>query len=565
MKEKGMVTKRRGPTLFETWAHAITREGVILRRRCRSRICAVSLSDTIGVSPQSKGRGPRKIGILVSYRLMVVGADASPVFDSIHEDIQTGLTEGLAAESMQAMDVSDVVSAPALLKNPDHARTEATISIRSAVETIVLVKGLAGSPAPAFDLLGWNLGLAADAGLAVIYTLDAAGLSPDLILADIASFLSRAQRAHATVAGVVLAGVQAAPIADVPVVTAPVSSEDLKKLIGTDATAITPLAFKVDLAARAAKDPKTIVLPEGTEPRILKATQDLLERGVAKVVLVGEQDAVQAAAQAAGATIEGAKIISTSDPVAAKYAEELAKLRAAKGMTLEQAQQLVLQPTYFATMMVQMGDADGMVSGATHTTADTIRPALQIIKTAPGNSMVSSAFLMLMPQEALILADCAVVVSPDAEQMAQIAVTSAKTARQFGLDPKVAMLSYSTGTSGTGPTVDKVTEAVRDAKALAPDLPIEGPIQYDAAVDPEVGAQKAPGSPVAGAANVLVFPSLDAGNIAYKAIQRSAGAIAVGPILQGLNKPVNDLSRGANVEDIVNTVAITVVQAQKDA
>ncbi len=498
----------------------------------------------------------------MSYRLMVVGADASPVFDSIYQDMETGLTETFAAQSLQAMDVSSSVSAPQLLKNPDGARTEAAISIRSAVETMVLVKGFAASPAPSFDLLGWNLALAADAGLAVVYTLDAAGLAPELIEADLASFTRRAEAAHASVAGAVLAGVPSVNVSsDIPVMTQPLSKEDLEVLVGTDATAITPLAFKVDLLTRAGKNPQRIVLPEGTTPRILKATEELLERGVAEITLIGDEEDVKAAADEAGANIEGAKIISTSDPVAAKYAEELFRLRAHKGVTEEQARQMVSQPTYFGVMMVQMGDADGMVSGSTHTTADTVRPALQIIKTAPGTSLVSSCFLMLMPKEAMVLADCAVVISPTSEQMAQIALTSATTARQFGLDPRVAMLSYSTGASGAGDTVDKVAAAVEDVKKQAPELPLEGPIQYDAAVDPEVALQKAPDSSVAGTANVLVFPSLDAGNIAYKAIQRSSGAVAIGPILQGLKKPVNDLSRGASVEDIVSTVAITAIQA----
>ena len=245
-----------------------------------------------------------------------------------------------------------------------------------------------------------------------------------------------------------------------------------------------------------------------------------------------------------------------------KYAEEFARLRAKKGVTIEQAREKIRDVSYFGTMMVHMGDADGMVSGAAHTTAHTIVPSFQIIKTAPGVSIVSSVFLMLMKDRVWVFGDCAVNPNPTPEQIADIAISSAKTAEQFGVEPRVAMLSYSTGTSGSGPDIDATVEATRLAREKAPELAIEGPIQFDAAVDPAVAAKKAPDSDVAGQANVFIFPSLNAGNIGYKAVQRSSGAVAVGPVLQGLNKPVNDLSRGALVEDIVNTIALTAVQAQ---
>jgi phosphate acetyltransferase len=247
-----------------------------------------------------------------------------------------------------------------------------------------------------------------------------------------------------------------------------------------------------------------------------------------------------------------------------KYATEFARLRAKKGVTYEQAVEKVKDVSYFGTMMVHMGDADGMVSGAIHTTAHTIVPSFQIIKTKPGVSLVSSVFLMLMEDRVYVYGDCAVNTNPTPEQLASIAVSSAETAVQFGVEPRIAMLSYSTGTSGKGADVDAVVEATRMAKEARPDLLIEGPIQYDAAVDSAVAKVKMPGSPVAGRATVFVFPSLNAGNIGYKAVQRSSGAVAVGPILQGLNKPVNDLSRGALVQDIVNTVAITAIQAQNN-
>lgn len=278
---------------------------------------------------------------------------------------------------------------------------------------------------------------------------------------------------------------------------------------------------------------------------------------------MGDADYVAKRAGELGLDLSAAQVVSVNDPAyLERYAEEFARLRAKKGVTLEQAREKVTDVSYFGTMMVHMGDADGMVSGAAHTTAHTIVPSFQIIKTAPGVSVVSSIFLMAMKDRVWAFGDCAVNPNPTAEQLADIAVTSARTAAQFGVTPRVAMLSYSTGTSGAGPDVDVVVEATRLAREKAPELAIEGPIQFDAAVDEAVAATKLPGSEVAGKATVFVFPSLEAGNIGYKAVQRSSGALAVGPVLQGLNKPVNDLSRGALVEDIVNTVALTAVQAQ---
>ena len=244
--------------------------------------------------------------------------------------------------------------------------------------------------------------------------------------------------------------------------------------------------------------------------------------------------------------------------------DEFFELRKKKGITYEAAEDAVAHVTYFATMMVQMGYADGMVSGAIHTTGDTIRPALQIIKTKPGISTVSSVFLMCLDTKVLAFGDCAVNPNPDAETLAQIAISSADTAKVFGIEPKVAMLSYSTGNSGTGADVDKVRDATAIAKEIRPDMLVDGPIQFDAAFDEKVGSKKLPGSKVAGQASVFIFPDLNTGNNTYKAVQRSSGAIAIGPVLQGLKKPVNDLSRGCLVADIVNTVAITAIQAQED-
>ena len=326
---------------------------------------------------------------------------------------------------------------------------------------------------------------------------------------------------------------------------------------------VTPLMFQSELIEHARNDRRTIVLPESEDDRVLRAADSVLRRNVANVVLLGDENAVHARATELGLNISGARIVSVHDEeLLEKYATEFARLRAKKGVTLEQAREKVQDVSYFGTMMVHMGDADGMVSGAVHTTAHTIVPSFQIIKTKPGTSIVSSVFLMLLEDRVLVYGDCAVNPEPTAEQLADIAISSAETARQFGVEPRVAMLSFSTGTSGKGADVDKVRTATELVRQKAPELAVEGPIQYDAAIDPSVAATKAPGSAVAGRANVFIFPDLSSGNIGYKAVQRSSGAVAVGPILQGLNKPVNDLSRGALVEDIINTVAITAVQAQ---
>ena len=326
---------------------------------------------------------------------------------------------------------------------------------------------------------------------------------------------------------------------------------------------VTPIMFQAELVERARADRRTIVLPEPDDDRILRAADAILRRGISDVVLLGDAASVRARAAELGLDIAAARVASTSDPdLLEKYAAEFARLRAKKGVTLEQAREKIQDVSYFGTMMVHMGDADGMVSGAAHTTAHTIVPSFQIIKTKPGTSIVSSVFLMLLQDRVLVYGDCAVNPEPNAAELADIAISSAATARQFGVEPRVAMLSFSTGTSGKGADVDKVREATELVRAKEPDLAVEGPIQYDAAIDPTVAAKKAPDSLVAGRANVFIFPDLSSGNIGYKAVQRSSGAIAIGPVLQGLNKPVNDLSRGALVEDIINTVAITAVQAQ---
>jgi phosphate acetyltransferase len=314
---------------------------------------------------------------------------------------------------------------------------------------------------------------------------------------------------------------------------------------------------------RARVDRQRIVLPESEDDRILEAAAILLRRGVANLILLGDETKVRAQASVLGLDLDEASIVSPLDPaLVEKFAAAYAEARAHKGMTVEWAREVVTDVSYFGTMMVHHGMADGMVSGAVNTTAHTIRPALEFIKTKPGVSTVSSVFLMCLADRVLAYGDCAVIPEPTVEQLADIAISSAETAQQFGIEPRVAMLSYSTGTSGSGADVEKVRAATELVAQRAPDLLLEGPIQYDAAIDPEVARTKLPNSPVAGRATVFIFPDLNTGNNTYKAVQRSAHAIAIGPVLQGLKKPVNDLSRGALVEDIVNTVAITAVQAQ---
>ncbi|GAA3657051.1 phosphate acetyltransferase [Microbacterium marinilacus] len=344
-----------------------------------------------------------------------------------------------------------------------------------------------------------------------------------------------------------------------------VDTDELIRVLGVArATVVTPLMFEYGLLERARADRRHIVLPEGGDDRVLRAAASLLARGVAELTILGEPDQMRSRATELGLDLSSAHLVSPFDPdLVRRFAEEYARLRAHKGVTYEKAADLVTDVSYFGTMMVHLGLADGMVSGAAHTTAHTIRPAFEIIKTKPGVSVVSSVFLMALADRVLVYGDCAVIPDPTSEQLADIAISSAATASQFGVEPRVAMLSYSTGESGSGADVDKVRLATRLARERAPELPIEGPIQYDAAADAAVAKAKLPESAVAGRATVFVFPDLNTGNNTYKAVQRSAGAVAIGPVLQGLNKPINDLSRGALVQDIVNTVAITAIQAQQ--
>ena len=325
----------------------------------------------------------------------------------------------------------------------------------------------------------------------------------------------------------------------------------------------TPTMFEYQIMQQARSHKQRIVLPEASDDRILEAADVVLQRSVAELILLGDLARISQRASELGLNLSDATVVNPEDPeLVEKFAAEYAQLRAHKGVTLEQAREKVKDPSYFGTMMVHMDMADGMVSGAINTTANTIRPSLEFIKTKPGVSVVSGSFLMCMTNRVLVYGDCAVNPDPTPEQLADIAISSAATAENFGIEPRIAMLSYSTGDSGSGADVDKVRAATQLVRERVPELKVEGPIQFDAAVDEVVAAKKMPGSEVAGRATVFIFPDLNTGNNTYKAVQRTSGAVAIGPVLQGLRKPVNDLSRGALVDDIVSTITITAIQAQ---
>ena len=339
-----------------------------------------------------------------------------------------------------------------------------------------------------------------------------------------------------------------------------------RKIIAFRTPNITPRMFQYQIVKRAKESKKHIVLPEGDDDRILMAADLLIKQDVVDLTILGIRENIEAAAKRLNLSLDfdKIKIINpATSPQLQEYSQTLSELRKSKGLTLVMARDLMHDVSYFGTMMVFKGEADGMVSGAAHTTQHTIRPALQFVKTKPGINTVSSVFFMCLPNRVSVFGDCAVNPNPTSEQLADIAISSAETSKMFGIEPKIAMLSYSSGSSGEGADVDKVRKATELVRQRRPDLKVEGPIQYDAAVDPSVGKKKMPNSEVAGQASVLIFPDLNTGNNTYKAVQRETGALAIGPMLQGLNKPVNDLSRGCTVEDVFNTVVITAIQAQQ--
>ena len=438
-----------------------------------------------------------------------------------------------------------------------------------------------------------NADVAADLASPVFLAVCAIDRTPEQVKATVDACTAIVAKACTTVLGVFVTGcpddqadaVKAAVAGDVPVWTMPAvefsdasgaqaaaavfdehvpADEVLAALEAPFTAPVTPYAFQYSLLGKAKADKKTIVLPEGEEDRIIKAADYLLERDIVNLIIVGDKDAILARGKELDLnSLEKASFQAMDDEeVLAPMVAKLCELRAKKGMTEEQARKTLTDASYFGTMLVVLGKADGLVSGSINSTANTVRPALQVIKTKPGQSLVSGAFLMCFKDHVAVFADCAINLNPNAEQLADIAIQSAETAKAFGIAPKVGMLSYSTLGSGKGPDVDLVEEATAIVKEKAPDLAVVGSIQFDAAWSPTVAATKAKGNDVAGHVNVFVFPNLCAGNIGYKAVQRSSGAIAVGPVLQGLNRPVNDLSRGALVQDIINTVALTAIEAQ---
>lgn len=340
-----------------------------------------------------------------------------------------------------------------------------------------------------------------------------------------------------------------------------------EKLITFESEGITPHMFQYQITKRAKSQRKHIVLPEGDDDRVLKAAARLQNQDIVDLTILGDPAQITTAFKRLGLNVDTSRLQIINPQESEQfndYVQTLYELRKGKNVSLETARDLMTDVSYFGTMMVYKGHADGMVSGAVHTTQHTIRPALQFVKTKPGISVVSSIFFMCLPDRVTVFGDCAVNPDPTAEQLAEIAISSAESSKNFGIEPRIAMLSYSSGTSGEGADVEKVRLATAIVKQKRPDLKVEGPIQYDAAVDPVVGKQKLPASEVAGRANVLIFPDLNTGNNTYKAVQRETGALAIGPMLQGLNKPVNDLSRGCTVDDIFNTVIITAIQGQEE-
>ncbi|WP_314686375.1 phosphate acetyltransferase [uncultured Bifidobacterium sp.] len=468
--------------------------------------------------------------------------------------------------------------------------------VRSASPDVIVAVGTDGPADFLPDAFRLDCAMAADLGAHVLLVICTRHRSPGQLRSSVDSCLATASQEGSSVTAIVVTGcaddgqaqtrtvladiglpVWIVPPTDVELgdtsseeaairlVRSIIPSEDIVRLVASPISRVmTPVAFQQDLIHRASLDRRRIVLPESGEERILRAADYLLAHDIVDVTLLGDRDEIMDHAGALGLTcLGGAEVVPMDDAILLPaLTDRLCELRARKGMTPAQARELLARPNYYGTMLVETGRADGLVSGSITSTADTVRPALQIIRTRPDASGVSGAFIMCLPDHPVLFADCAIMTNPNAEQLADIAIQSAHTARAFGIEPRVGMLSYSTLGSGSGPDVDLVTEATRIVALRSPDLPVVGPIQFDAAWSPTVAATKARGNEVAGHVTVFAFPDLSAGNIAYKAVQRSSGALAIGPVLQGLNSPVNDLSRGASVKDIINTIALTAITAQ---
>ena len=406
-----------------------------------------------------------------------------------------------------------------------------------------------------------NNGLATAFNARVVFAVSNEHATAERLQMAKASFAGR----NVEFAGVVGGTAEAAQAAGLDYLGSADAPEGVAKLAAEQAVRLSPAQFRYNMMEAARKANKRIVLPEGAEPRTVQAAAICHEKGLARCVLLAKREEVEAVAKEKGIALPASLEIIDPATLVEQYVAPMCELRKSKGLTPEDARKQLQDTVVLGTMMMAQNDVDGLVSGAVHTTANTIRPALQLIKTAPGASIVSSVFFMLLPEQVVVYGDCAVNPNPTAEQLAEIAVQSAESAKAFGIDPRVAMISYSTIDSGSGPDVDLVIEATKLVKEKAPALAVDGPLQYDAAVVESVAKSKAPNSPVAGKANVFVFPNLTTGNCTYKAVQRNANVLSVGPMLQGLRKPVNDLSRGALVEDIVYTIALTAIQATQIA
>lgn len=556
----------------------------------------VSLTSVTIISPEAaNGRNVVALGVVTALASIKKTAVFRPAVcrkdtftDILLEASNTGLTREQSigvcprrAREDKAGSRADIVA----------AYTEA---IEAAQPEAVVIVGTDKSPVNDPALFAFNADVAADLKAPVLLAVCTINRTPEQVRFTVEASTATIEAAGTKVVGVFLTGCKDdqpealhAEFADypVPVWTLPavdfseegavakaseafsfnVDTADL--LAAIDApfeVPTTPYAFQYSLLGKAKADRKTIVLPEGEEDRIIKAADYLLERDVVDLIIVGDENAILARGEELGLkSLSKAKFQAMdNEEVLTPMVAKLRELRAKKGMTEDQARRQLTDASYFGTMLVVLGLADGLVSGSVNSTANTVRPALQVIKTKPGTSLVSGAFLMCFRDHVAVFSDCAINLNPNAEQLAEIAIQSAETAKAFGLEPKVGMLSYSTLGSGKGPDVDLVEAATAIVKDKAPELAVVGSIQFDAAWSPTVAATKAKGDPVAGHVNVFVFPDLCAGNIGYKAVQRSSGAVAVGPVLQGLNRPVNDLSRGATVQDIINTVALTAIEAQ---
>ena len=556
----------------------------------------MSLTSVTIISPEAaNGRNVVALGVVTALASIKKTAVFRPAVcrkdtftDILLEASNTGLTREQSvgvcprrAREDKAGSRADIVA----------AYTEA---IEAAQPEAVVIVGTDKSPVNDPALFAFNADVAADLKAPVLLAVCTINRTPEQVRFTVEASTATIEAAGTKVVGVFITGCKDdqpealhAEFADypVPVWTLPavdfseegavakaseafsfnVDTADL--LAAIDApfeVPTTPYAFQYSLLGKAKADRKTIVLPEGEEDRIIKAADYLLERDVVDLIIVGDENAILARGEELGLkSLSKAKFQAMDDEeVLTPMVAKLCELRAKKGMTEDQARKQLTDASYFGTMLVVLGLADGLVSGSVNSTANTVRPALQVIKTKPGTSLVSGAFLMCFKDHVAVFSDCAINLNPNAEQLAEIAIQSAETAKAFGLEPKVGMLSYSTLGSGKGPDVDLVEAATAIVKDKAPELAVVGSIQFDAAWSPTVAATKAKRDPVAGHVNVFVFPDLCAGNIGYKAVQRSSGAVAVGPVLQGLNRPVNDLSRGATVQDIINTVALTAIEAQ---